>query len=1005
MRILWSLALAQLWHHRGRWALLAAGIALVVAVPVVTAGLATSVSAQTVRRTVSHFDITDRTLLVSQEADSLIRKGTRRQNDQVVRAQLATLTTTPVLRELLFRQLTVEGSSFLLGGVDHLQTAVRLISGRLPRSCTPTRCEVVVVGSGDSTRLRRAVASLGAIVVGRVQRTNPLLVSGALDPQGEPLVLGADVDAIAALSSLELFARHYAWVSTVDADRIVALGVSGYIARSSSVDNELATRVGGTSFERPDEQLQQAQGRADVSGRRFGLLGGFAAVLLLGFAVVAAIGLRRESQLLISVLARRGATIGQVGGVTLIEAVLGALGGALLGAVLGATVAAALSRGTGHPLGGAAAQALGDAALTAGLLTIATAAVTLAVLVWPDAQARAVWRTLDLIAIACFAAAVLAGDRGSAAASALASSNDPLVVALPVLASIVAGLVAARVWGPAARLAERLLPRRSVAGRIGLLGAIRRPLRPVATVAFLTAAVASVVFAGAYRATLLANDADQAAYQVPLDVTVTPSSTVLVPNVTPNAFGATGRVFGVLRTSAGITRLAGVTDSVPVVAVDSAALPLAHDWRRTTGSSESAAALASALRGTSSRAPELSAGAVPRTIEFAARGANAEATFTAWLRTGAGREVTVTLEPRGNRLVGTIPALGEQPVQLVAIGVDESADYATRHAHTVGEGNTDVPVLSGRIILGPPVVAGVAPRWSWAGWGSLLGSVRSRTDSLSLSYKIISAPVIAAPDFAAVRAAAVPVAVDPQTAREAHNGLLQLAIDPSTTVTARLVATLPRLPTAPGRFVLADRAAFAAALDLRDPGTNPSEFWVLASSAVLDRALAAPPFTQLTVTRRSALQADLDSDPVGRGARLVLVVVALLALAVGAVALILLVFGERRDGAGELYAWEADGTRPSTLRRMLLVRMAAVAAVAVPVGVVAGLVLARVGTSLVAVDASGGTPTPPLAVTLGSVWTPLALLAGIGVGLLLGWVVAARSLREPYPAAADRDLR
>ena len=141
------------------------------------------------------------------------------------------------------------------------------------------------------------------------------------------------------------------------------------------------------------------------------------------------------------------------------------------------------------------------------------------------------------------------------------------------------------------------------------------------------------------------------------------------------------------------------------------------------------------------------------------------------------------------------------------------------------------------------------------------------------------------------------------------------------------------------------------------------------------------------------------------GARTLLIVVALLALAVAAVALILLVIGERRDGAGELYAWEADGTRPRTLRRMLIVRLLVVALVAIPVGVVAGLVLARVGTTLVAVDAAGTTPTPPLSVTLGSVWTPLALLVGVGAGIALGWLVAARSLRERYPVAAEADLR
>src|SRR5690348_4106945 len=98
-----SLALAQLRHHRARWSLLAVGIALIVAVPVLTAGLARSVTDQTVRRTVKQLDLSDRTLLVSQETTSTFRRGTPAENDRDVRAELARLTTTPVLRELLYR--------------------------------------------------------------------------------------------------------------------------------------------------------------------------------------------------------------------------------------------------------------------------------------------------------------------------------------------------------------------------------------------------------------------------------------------------------------------------------------------------------------------------------------------------------------------------------------------------------------------------------------------------------------------------------------------------------------------------------------------------------------------------------------------------------------------------------------------------------------------------------------------------------------------------------------
>ena len=149
MLVLWSLALAQLRHHFGRWALLAGGIALVVAVPIVTAGVTASVSAQTIRRTVSGFDLTDRTLLVVQEADSVLRKGTPAANDAVVREQLAQLSATPALYEMLFRPLTVNGPTFQLGAVDHLSDSVHLVSGRLPQACTPTRCEVVVVGTAN----------------------------------------------------------------------------------------------------------------------------------------------------------------------------------------------------------------------------------------------------------------------------------------------------------------------------------------------------------------------------------------------------------------------------------------------------------------------------------------------------------------------------------------------------------------------------------------------------------------------------------------------------------------------------------------------------------------------------------------------------------------------------------------------------------------------------------------------------------------------------------------
>ena len=53
--------------------------------------------------------------------------------------------------------------------------------------------------------------------------------------------------------------------------------------------------------------------------------------------------------------------------------------------------------------------------------------------------------------------------------------------------------------------------------------------RPALVIAFITAALGLAVFALSYRATLTTGEADQAAFAVPLDFTVTESSALVNP--------------------------------------------------------------------------------------------------------------------------------------------------------------------------------------------------------------------------------------------------------------------------------------------------------------------------------------------------------------------------------------------------------------------------------------------------------------------------------------------
>jgi ABC-type antimicrobial peptide transport system permease subunit len=149
----------------------------------------------------------------------------------------------------------------------------------------------------------------------------------------------------------------------------------------------------------------------------------------------------------------------------------------------------------------------------------------------------------------------------------------------------------------------------------------------------------------------------------------------------------------------------------------------------------------------------------------------------------------------------------------------------------------------------------------------------------------------------------------------------------------------------------------------------------------------------------------LAGDPVSRGSSLLLALAAGMALLVAAVAVVLLVSGDRRDDAGELHAWESDGVRPATLRRMLLIRALSVVAVGIPIGLAAGLLLAHVGANVVAVDASGATPEPPLHVQVGPLWSSVLLAIGLGLAVGIAALVAGLALRERLPVPPDVELR
>jgi hypothetical protein len=563
-------------------------------------------------------------------------------------------------------------------------------------------------------------------------------------------------------------------------------------------------------------------------------------------------------------------------------------------------------------------------------------------------------------------------------------------------------LVVGRAWPALTVGLARLLPRRALAPRLGLVGAVRSPLRPVATAAFLAAATGIVAFAGSYQATLAQGARDQATFAVPLDVTVRAGQTLRTPlQVAPvSAYERAGAtVFPVVRGNATV-RLNASQSVVPqLIGVDPTALASIPNWSDVVGAS-SADRVRSGLSGpTGSSAPSsptdvtgpMPGVALPagtRSLTLGATGPVGDLDLSAFIRQPDGRDVATPLTLDGANLVADLDSPLPAGSVLFAITLTENNFANTRRQHRVGEGGNDAEALVGHVEL-----SGV----DFTGWSSdagdagkvIVGPGRIAVDYALTGNRIVLRPATPAP-------VPLPVFTDPGTAAAASGGLLTLD-----------VGVLPRFPTVGPSFVVASARGLADALDADAPGTGSvDELWLRSSDpAAVTGALAAAPFDQVAVDARQDRVDRLAGDPVAHGATGLLTGSAVLAFVVALLALVLLVVAERRDEAAQLYAWESDGVTPRTLRRSLLLRAVAVVVIAVPGGVIIGLLLSRLSTALVRLTAVGTDPVPPLALAVSAQWSVLAVAAGVAAGLAVCAAVAAAALREPLPSRPEEGLR
>jgi hypothetical protein len=910
---------------------------------------------------------------------------------------------TPVAA-MIFREASIQGRLVNLRAADNLDRYVTLLAGRLPKVCVPTHCEVLRlngVGPVPSTKylrliqVGRATLKPGTPFAPFVEPAPPTQqVARAVNyhtPQPSPVLIANGVDGLSRTQELSTFGRVYTW--NVLTDNVHPWSVHAYTQQLAQLTATIMANSDQFQVTAPSVQLQAGADGSKSAARRLLLLGGESGALLLAFTILAAAALRRDVMDARRRLVWFGARRWQVELFTLAESLALATLGTLIGWVAGGGAAAVIASRAGSPAG----QVVRHGLLSeSGIVAAVAVAVAAGLLLYATVRAPAVQlgrlalTPLDVAALGAVVVVLVGWARGSIDASQLqgSSGTSAFLLLIPALIVFAGAVVAARLLAPGLRLLGRAAKRGPIALRLAAASLARNPGHAAIAATFLVASLGLALFAVAYRATLIQGQHDEAAYAVPASFVLDEDLLQLIPVL----HGA--KLAQYPRPPEQVLRLSGnvpAGTSFTFLGLPESAVRSVGGWRSGFASS-SRAALAARIAPTideSLRTDTLPAG---RQFTLPVSVTGDDVGVQAWFRGPLGDYQPVTL----GRTNGKHRVLLHARIPFPHATLARLQLYLPGNLHGSANGGTGIqPNARGVLTLGTPLVNGRPVRDAFHGWVGT-GGVSGTTQRVGYLITPDRTPIYRPAQPTDGRL--LPVLATRAIADAANKaGVVPLQIE-GEQVAARVVGVLDNFPSATGDAVVADRQTASTLLDTSSPGLGiTDELWLNAPAA--DAAtLARPPFTQLTVSSRAATLAQLQGDPLARGALLTLAGTAAVALLLALVGLLLSVVGDVRDDRGELFDLEAQGAAPATIRAHLRLRALLVAVFGIAGGIVLGAILSSLVISLVAVTASDAKPEPPLRLVLDLPLLAAAAAAYIVLAALL--VGFATRLRGTAPARA-----
>ena len=1008
--------------RKGRLLATIAAIAVGIAGLVLVAVAGTVAGDRALQRGVADLDPTERAFTVTMSPDL---SPTASQIDDLngsIVGRLQRHGFGTVLRTVEYRPLAAgDGRTVRFAGVDDVRQAAQLVNGVWPTRCDPDRCEVVAIvasSHAESVAPLPAESSLGLTIVGTAVATSDLLLSGQLRPDPTELILLADgVAKASGLPDYELFRRTYAWQVPVAGEQLRSTDIAPLLSAVRSVSSDVS--IPGLFVSGPEDDLLAISSRTRITGNRLVVPVGALLVLFFGVAVLAGLGGRADHQRTASLLRRRGATRGVIACFRLLESALPVVGGAIVGVAVGLSLGGWFGHRAGLGGWGILGRSIGGdegrrlLEVSVGVWLLILIALSLNDVLPQQRNRRPV--ASDVAGVAALAVLLVLIRRGSISTGSLNRVVDPTLVAVPILAAIALAAVVVRVVPIALRVASTASPRRWPLTKLTLAEATAQPLRAIATASLIAVTVMFALLTFGYASTLQLGSRDQAAFAVPYDFRLQLGSALvrpqaLVPNggwstVTPGTVAT-----DVLRRGVAVRQSATNSQTVELLGLDPATFNKLHGWRSSFGAQPSELA-----KKIAQPAPPPLGTTVPvdaTSIEFDGSGFEGLHTSAVIARVdGTWHEITLDEEFGDEEFGGGVRTAltpGDAGGQLVGFRLAQPADVSARVEHHIGEGTTSEAARAIDVVL-DHVQTTTADGRSTAidlQFDRLQAAdavVEVQADSsVRVQGSLLGVAILVTPTGPG-QDEPLNAVVDPSTAHAAVNGIIAVETS-SGTLRVRPTAIASRFPGASARFAIIDIATLQPALDLLQPGAGTAnELWLAADNGPHERLLATQlkdaGFDVINVDRRSTRQSALATDPLSVVTLLILMASALVAIVLGACAV---VFGAAADASDDrpllrMLALERVGGR--RLVGMVAGKSLAAVCLALPLGLVGGRWLLQIATRLVAVSATSGNPNPPLRLSV-----PWLAVAALSIGLLavlaVGAVVGATSARH----VPDEDL-